>query len=117
MFAFSHSIAIPVLARSRTMPGVRSHPVEDRHGVGAHGCHSLRVALVKAVNILAYGCGRIGRVRQRRRCCAHKLSDGLGRGHCNWSSISVNALLSWSAFLISSALTNGYSPYSMKLGH
>ena len=36
--------------------------------------------------------------------------------HCIWSSIPLNAALSLSAFLISSALTYGYSPYSRKLG-
>src|SRR5439155_4941663 len=36
--------------------------------------------------------------------------------HCIWSSILENAVLSLSAFLISSALTYGYSPYSRKLG-
>src|SRR5215468_3265815 len=37
--------------------------------------------------------------------------------YCNWSSISDKAFLILNAFLISSALTYGYSPYSMKLGH
>ena len=37
--------------------------------------------------------------------------------HCIWSSMFENAALSLSAFLISSALTYGYSPYSRKLGH
>ena len=36
--------------------------------------------------------------------------------HCIWSSMVENAALSFSAFLISSALTYGYSPYSRKLG-
>src|SRR5215467_11954027 len=44
------------------------------------------------------------------------LSFGVGP-YCNWSSISDKALLILSAFLISSELTYGYSPYSMKLGH
>ena len=37
--------------------------------------------------------------------------------YCIWSSMSENADLSRSAFLISSAVTYGYSPYSRKLGH
>ena len=37
--------------------------------------------------------------------------------HCIWSSMFENAALSFRAFLISSALTKGYSPYSRKLGH
>ena len=36
--------------------------------------------------------------------------------HCIWSSMLEKAALSISAFLISSALTKGYSPYSRKLG-
>ena len=36
--------------------------------------------------------------------------------YCIWSSMLENAALSLSAFLISSALTYGYSPYSRKLG-
>ena len=39
------------------------------------------------------------------------------RCHCIWSSMLENAAFSLSAFLISSALTYGYSPYSRKLGH
>ena len=38
-------------------------------------------------------------------------------GHCIWSSIDDRALLTLSAFLTSSAVTYGYSPYSRKLGH
>ena len=38
------------------------------------------------------------------------------RGHCIWSSMSEKAAFSRSAFLISSAVTYGYSPYSRKLG-
>src|SRR4029077_16734721 len=37
--------------------------------------------------------------------------------HCIWSSMLENAAFNVSAFLISSALTYGYSPYSKKLGH
>ena len=37
--------------------------------------------------------------------------------HCIWSSMLENAAFNFSAFLISSALTYGYSPYSRKLGH
>src|SRR5215467_9662798 len=37
--------------------------------------------------------------------------------YCNWSSISDRAFLILNAFLISSAVTYGYSPYSIKLGH
>src|SRR5271167_4930896 len=37
--------------------------------------------------------------------------------HCIWSSILENAAFNFRAFLISSALTNGYSPYSRKLEH
>ena len=36
--------------------------------------------------------------------------------YCIWSSISPRLFLIRSAFFISSALTYGYSPYSMKLG-
>ena len=36
--------------------------------------------------------------------------------YCIWSSMFEKAALSCRAFLISSALTNGYSPYSRKLG-
>ena len=36
--------------------------------------------------------------------------------YCIWSSMVENAALSRSAFLISSAVTYGYSPYSRKLG-
>ena len=36
--------------------------------------------------------------------------------HCIWSSMFEKAALSFRAFLISSALTKGYSPYSRKLG-
>ena len=39
------------------------------------------------------------------------------QAHCIWSSISEKAFLSLRAFLISSAVTYGYSPYSRKLGH
>src|SRR4051794_7554825 len=39
------------------------------------------------------------------------------RFYCIRSSMSEKAALSFRAFLISSALKNGYSPYSMKLGH
>src|SRR5579862_6460215 len=39
-----------------------------------------------------------------------------GRAHCIWSSIVLSDCFTCSAFLISSAETNGYSPYSMKLG-
>src|SRR5262245_39726428 len=42
--------------------------------------------------------------------------DLLSADHCIWSSISPKAAFSLSAFLISSALTYGYSPYSRKLG-
>src|SRR5947208_6068957 len=38
-------------------------------------------------------------------------------GHCIWSSMTEKAAFSLRAFLISSALTYGYSPYSRKLGH
>ena len=48
---------------------------------------------------------------RRTRACA-----SLHERHCIWSSISENAALSLRAFLISSALTYGYSPYSRKLG-
>src|ERR1043166_4829047 len=37
--------------------------------------------------------------------------------HCIWSRATDKADLTFRAFLISSALTNGYSPYSRKLGH
>ena len=37
--------------------------------------------------------------------------------YCIRSSIPLKAALSLSAFLISSAVTYGYSPYSRKLGH
>ena len=37
--------------------------------------------------------------------------------YCIWSSILEKAAFSFKAFLISPALTNGYSPYSRKLGH
>src|SRR5262249_55702507 len=37
--------------------------------------------------------------------------------HCIWSSIDEKACFSVSAFLISFAVTYGYSPYSRKLGH
>ena len=36
--------------------------------------------------------------------------------YCIWSSMVENAAFSRSAFLISSAVTYGYSPYSRKLG-
>jgi hypothetical protein len=45
------------------------------------------------------------------------LSARACEGHCIWSSMVEKFALSLSAFLISSALTNGYSPYSRKLGH
>src|SRR5205809_8036036 len=45
----------------------------------------------------------------------HGLS--LHGGHCIWSSMVEKAAFSLSAFLISFALTYGYSPYSRKLGH
>src|SRR5438552_3157744 len=45
----------------------------------------------------------------------HGLS--LHGGHCIWSSMVEKAAFSLRAFLISSALTYGYSPYSRKLGH
>src|SRR5262249_10099577 len=41
--------------------------------------------------------------------------SSLSADHCIWSSISPKAAFSLSAFLISSALTYGYSPYSIKL--
>src|SRR5579862_8412249 len=37
--------------------------------------------------------------------------------YCIWSSICDSAALTRSAFLISSAVAYGYSPYSRKLGH
>ena len=37
-------------------------------------------------------------------------------GHCIWSSMSEKAAFNFSAFLISSAVAYGYSPYSRKLG-
>src|SRR5438132_12495135 len=37
--------------------------------------------------------------------------------YCIWSSASENAAFNLSAFLISRALTYGYSPYSRKVGH
>src|SRR4051794_39379659 len=45
-----------------------------------------------------------------------QLEHGLTEAHCIWSSMSENAALSLSAFLISSAVTKGYSAYSRKLG-
>jgi hypothetical protein len=39
-----------------------------------------------------------------------------GRSYCIWSSMVEKAALSLSAFLTSSAVTYGYSPYSKKLG-
>ena len=44
-------------------------------------------------------------------------NSSTGAVHCIWSSISEKAAFSLSAFLISSAVTYGYSPYSRKLGH
>ena len=41
----------------------------------------------------------------------------IARTHCIWSSASEKARFSLSAFLISSAVAYGYSPYSRKLGH
>ena len=57
----------------------------------------------------AYGYEFI-RIRHRGVPCPPK-------AHCIWSSISEKAFLSLRAFLISSAVTYGYSPYSRKLGH
>jgi hypothetical protein len=37
--------------------------------------------------------------------------------YCIWSSMVENAAFSFRAFLISVALTYGYSAYSRKLGH
>ena len=37
--------------------------------------------------------------------------------YCIWSSIEDNDAFTLRAFFISSAVTNGYSPYSRKLGH
>src|SRR6266540_1248273 len=39
------------------------------------------------------------------------------KSYCNLSSISDKAFLIFKAFFISSAVTYGYSPYSIKLGH
>lgn len=44
-------------------------------------------------------------------CCV-----GSPRRYCIWSSISEKAFLSLRAFLTSSPVTYGYSPYSRKLG-
>ena len=41
---------------------------------------------------------------------------GSVRSYCIWSSMVEKAALSVSAFLTSSAVTKGYSPYSRKLG-
>ena len=41
---------------------------------------------------------------------------GSVRSYCIWSSMVEKAALSVSAFLTSSAVTKGYSPYSKKLG-
>jgi hypothetical protein len=46
-----------------------------------------------------------------------KLHYAVALFDCIKSSISEKVALSFSAFLISSALTKGYSPYSKKLGH
>ena len=43
------------------------------------------------------------------------IGDDACSDHCIWSSMSESAAFSRSAFLISSAVTYGYSPYSRKL--
>ena len=53
------------------------------------------------------------------RMCWMSSNSSMARpmaNHCIWSSMFEKAALSCRAFLISSALTNGYSPYSRKLG-
>jgi hypothetical protein len=50
-------------------------------------------------------------------CIRHRGVPCLAQAHCIWSSISEKAFLSLRPFLISSAVTYGYSPYSRKLGH
>ncbi len=50
-------------------------------------------------------------------CIRHRGVPCPPKAHCIWSSISEKAFLSLKAFLISSAVTYGYSPYSRKLGH
>ena len=62
--------------------------------------------------------------RERRRACNQEMLDVVKLSstsiapvdYCIWSSILEKAALSFNAFLISSALTYGYSPYSRKLG-
>src|SRR6478752_7036583 len=54
----------------------------------------------------------------RRRAGQQDVLDVVELEHyCIWSSMSENAAFSRSAFLISSAVAYGYSPYSRKLGH
>ena len=50
------------------------------------------------------------------RMCWMSSNSSTGAVHCIWSSISEKAAFNRSAFLISSAVTYGYSPYSRKLG-
>src|SRR5277367_544422 len=51
--------------------------------------------------------------------CQRLLQDGhiFSCSYCMRSSMSAKAALSLSAFLTSSDVTYGYSPYSKKLGH
>src|SRR2546430_12772847 len=72
-------------------------------------CVAKRQELVPARN-----CGRMG---QENVLNVVELElAALHVNYCIWSSASENAAFNLSAFLISRALTYGYSPYSRKLG-
>src|SRR3954469_2525420 len=88
-------------------------------------CKRGRAVDQKMLEIVEFKCGdiRLGRraidgLRQWRTVDSHRTVAPSGtRLYCIRSSISENFALSCSAFLISSAVAYGYSPYSRKLGH
>src|SRR5262249_45376808 len=112
-------VPVPVLAGEMAMPNVRRHAVKDRHRNVAGRRHCRGVAPVEAVDVKPHRSHVV-------RSVGHGVFPSCGwwsatlvetDAHCIWSNIAEIAAFSRRAFLISSAVTYGHSPYSRKLGH